>query len=82
MSVFQPSVCSRIKLTTVAKIITIKEPGTFLLIFGHKNITINEICSRLKLSDSGVRKNLVSLRKKSIIERVGANKNGYWKIVN
>ena len=63
------------------KSLTKTEHNILKLISDNPNITINEICSRLKLSDSGVRKNLVSLRKKSIIERVGANKNGYWKIV-
>ena len=64
------------------KSLTKTEHNILKLISDNPNITINEICSRLKLSDSGVRKNLVSLRKKSIIERVGANKNGYWKIIN
>ena len=63
------------------KLLTKTEQNILKLISDNPNITINEICSRLKLSDSGVRKNLVSLRKKSVIERVGANKNGYWKIV-
>lgn len=64
------------------KSLTKTEHNILKLISDNPNITINEICSRLKLSDSGVRKNLVSLCKKSIIERVGANKNGYWKIIN
>lgn len=64
------------------KSLTKTEHNILKLISDNPNITINEICSRLKLSDSGVRKNLVSLRKKFVIERVGANKNGYWKIIN
>ena len=63
------------------KMLTKTEQNILNLIIENPHITINEISIKLKLSDSGVRKNLVSLRKKSVIERVGANKNGYWKIV-
>ena len=64
------------------KSLTRTEQNILNLISDNPNITISDICNKLKLSDSGVRKNLASLRKKSVIERVGANKNGYWKIVN
>ena len=63
------------------KMLTKTEQNILNLIIENPHITINEISIKLKLSDSGVRKNLVSLRKKSVIERVGANKNGYWKII-
>ena len=64
------------------KSLTKTEQNILNLISDNSNITISDICNKLKLSDSGVRKNLASLRKKSVIERVGANKNGYWKIIN
>lgn len=64
------------------KSLTRTEQNILNLISDNPNITISDICNKLKLSDSGVRKNLASLRKKSVIERVGANKNGYWKIIN
>ena len=44
------------------------------------HITIGTLSRRLQLSEAGINKVLASLRKKEIIERVGANKNGSWKV--
>ena len=35
---------------------------------------------KTSLSERGVKKNLKQLKEKGIIERVGSNKTGYWKI--
>ena len=35
---------------------------------------------KTSLSEPGVKKNLKQLKEKGIIERVGSNKTGYWKI--
>ena len=43
-------------------------------------ITIGVLSRRLQLSEAGINKVLAALRKKGIIERVGANKNGSWKV--
>lgn len=43
-------------------------------------ITIGTLSNRLQLSEAGINKVLAGLRKKGIIERVGANKNGSWKV--
>ena len=43
-------------------------------------ITIGALSRRLQLSEAGINKVLAALRKKGIIERVGANKNGFWKV--
>ena len=43
-------------------------------------ITIGALSRRLQLSEAGINKVLAALRKKEIIERVGANKNGSWKV--
>jgi predicted HTH transcriptional regulator len=43
-------------------------------------ITIGAISHKLQLSEAGVNKALAGLRKKGIIERIGANKNGSWKV--
>ena len=48
---------------------------------GNANMTIADISQETQYSESKIKKMLVSLRKKGIIERMGANKNGYW-IVN
>ena len=50
------------------------------LIKKNKNITIQEMMKKTGLSDSGVRKILSGLKKKGVVERVGANKNGFWKL--
>lgn len=52
------------------------------LIKKNKNITIQEMMKKTGRSDSGVRKILSGLKKKGVIERVGANKNGYWKLLD
>lgn len=44
------------------------------------HITIGNLSRRLQLSEAGINKVLASLRKKEIIERIGANKNGSWKV--
>ena len=43
-------------------------------------ITIGALSRRLQLSEAGINKVLAALRKKGIIERVCANKNGSWKV--
>lgn len=50
------------------------------LINEDAHITRKKLCEMTGLSDSGIKKVLGSLRQKDIIERVGANKNGYWVI--
>ena len=50
------------------------------LLADDPRITIGTISRRLQLSEAGVNKALAGLRKKGIIERVGANKNGTWKV--
>ena len=50
------------------------------LLAAEPRITIGTLSRRLQLSEAGVNKVLAALRKKNIIERVGANKNGSWKV--
>ena len=50
------------------------------LLVADPRITIGLLAHRLQLSEAGVNKVLAALRKKGIIERVGANKNGSWKV--
>ena len=52
------------------------------LLADDPRITIGTISRRLQLSEAGVNKALAGLRKKGIIERIGANKNGSWKVNN
>jgi Fic family protein len=50
------------------------------LLTADPRITIGTLSHRLQLSEAGINKVLAGLRKKGIIERVGANKNGSWKV--
>ena len=50
------------------------------LLGADPRITIGILSQRLQLSEAGINKVLAALRKKGIIERVGANKNGSWKV--
>lgn len=52
------------------------------LIKQNQKITIKELCEKTGKSPSTVNRTLTSLKKQNIIRRVGANKNGYWEILN
>lgn len=43
-------------------------------------LTIEALSREAQLSEAGVNKVLYSLRGKGVLERVGANKNGYWLV--
>lgn len=36
---------------------------------------------QLSMSDYGIRKNLKALKEKGLIERIGSDKTGYWKVL-
>ena len=44
------------------------------------SITVESLAKELSLSASGIKKAMSSLRAKGMIERVGANKNGFWRV--
>lgn len=52
------------------------------LIKAEKYITEAELSKILNLSANCIYKNLKKLKSKELVERVGPNKNGYWKIMN
>ena len=51
------------------------------LINREKYITQAELSKLLGLSENCIYKNLRTLKAKNIIERIGSNKNGHWKII-
>ena len=53
----------------------------FTVIKQNPKITINELVEKTGKSRPTVTRALSSLKKQNRIERVGANKNGYWRIV-
>jgi fido (protein-threonine AMPylation protein) len=46
----------------------------------NPNITITELSAILKITETAVENNLNKLKKLNIVERIGARKNGSWKI--
>ncbi len=50
------------------------------LIKGNPKITRNELASELNITSDGIKYNLRKLINKDIIERIGPNNGGYWKI--
>ena len=60
--------------------VTDQEERTLKLLYEDPGFTTAELTERLGVSRKSVLKYLKSLREKKIIERVGTNKRGYWKI--
>ena len=50
------------------------------LLANDSHLTIVDLSQKTRLSEAGINKILASLRKKGVLERVGANKNGYWVV--
>ena len=44
-------------------------------------ITYNELTQRLRKDRSTIRRNIRKLKEMNIIERIGSDKNGSWKII-
>lgn len=51
-----------------------------MLLYENGHLTRNELSERTGLSLGGIKKIINSLRESGFIERIGANKNGYWKV--
>ena len=51
-----------------------------MLLYENGHLTRDELSERTGLSLGGIKKIINSLREGGFIERVGANKNGYWKV--
>ena len=54
----------------------------FSLINENNNITAAQISERMNMSLSTVKRKIKSLKEQKIIERIGSDKVGHWKIVN
>jgi len=52
----------------------------FLLIKQNKSITTTEISEQLNLSLSTIKRKIKNLKEQEIIERIGSDKTGHWKI--
>jgi|BioPla2DNA2_1021312.scaffolds.fasta_scaffold11186_5 ATP-dependent DNA helicase RecG len=47
----------------------------------NPNLSTRELSENLNIPFRSVQRYISNLRKKGFIERVGANKNGYWKVI-
>ena len=54
---------------------------TVWLIYKKPNITAKEIAKKLSITERSARNHIAQLKQKKIIERVGSDKTGYWKLV-
>ena len=50
------------------------------LLYENGHLTRDELAQRIGLSLGGIKKIINSLREKGLIERVGSNKTGHWKV--
>lgn len=50
------------------------------LIFGNQHITTSEMAELIGITERAIEKQLAKLKEKTIIDRVGPDKGGYWKI--
>ena len=46
----------------------------------NPNVTMGQLAKKIGLSESGIKKNIRILKYLGIIERIGADKNGYWSV--
>jgi predicted HTH transcriptional regulator len=53
----------------------------FYLIKQNSKITAAEICEQLNISLSTAKRKMKELKLKGIIDRIGSDKTGYWKII-
>ena len=51
------------------------------IIIERPNITQSDIANRLNVSRQSISNNIKELKENNVIERIGANKKGYWKIL-
>lgn len=46
----------------------------------NPQITISELSNIIGMSNSGIKKNIAKLKEDGVIERVGSDKSGSWKV--
>ena len=74
------TVMTKTMTETMIKTMTKSRSKIIELIYNKPNITREEIAKKLNLTLRGVDWHIKGLKADKVIERVGANKGGYWKI--
>ena len=64
----------------VTERVTEKEQEILALLLENAGYTMPQLAEKLKISRKTVAMRLKSLKEKSVIERVGSDRKGYWKI--
>lgn len=62
-------------------VLTKRQKAILTLLKGNGNITLEAIAQKLKVSKKTVYRETTQLQLKKIIERVGSNNNGEWKVL-
>ncbi|MCK4357984.1 MAG: winged helix-turn-helix transcriptional regulator [Candidatus Cloacimonetes bacterium] len=65
---------------TTTKTITALESRILSEVSNNPNITGNKIASKLNISLNTVREYIIRLKKKGLLQRIGPNRGGYWKV--
>ncbi len=60
--------------------VTDKEKRVLELLYEDPGLTMLVLAERMKVSRKSISNYLKSLREKNIIERIGSDRKGYWKI--
>ena len=50
------------------------------LLKGKGSLTFEEMAKELKVTRKTIQRNIAKLKSMGLIERVGEDKNGYWKL--
>ena len=64
----------------VTEKVTEKEQEVLALLLENANYTMPQLAEKLKISRKTIAVRLKSLKEKNVIERVGSDRKGYWKI--
>ena len=57
------------------------EKSILELLSANANITVSELMQKTGKAERTVKRALASLKEKGLIERVGSDKTGYWKVL-
>lgn len=61
--------------------LNITKESILKIIMKNPKVTQISIANQLEISEKTVKRNISKLKEKGIVERIGADKNGYWKII-
>ena len=64
------------------KLLSITQQKIIVEIEKNNNITQKELSEKIGINEKNVRNNIAKLKKADVIQRIGPDKGGYWKIKN